>query len=148
MELKFVEYGSEAYLAAAKLRYRLFYQPHGLDESIVQTGKDAQDCHVVIEQDSQVLAYGRLTQAGEQFSVYQMVVEPAWQGQGLGRWLLKTLVDVAEQRGAQSVHLNARVSQMGFYERQGFEPASEVFASVSTGVPHLKMERRLKTDAP
>ena len=142
--LQLIDYGSEAYLAAAKLRYRLFYEPHGLDESIVQTGKDAEDCHVaVIEQDGQVLAYGRLAQTGEHFSIYQMVVEPAWQGQGLGTQVLQALVAVAEQRGAKSVSLNAKVSQQGFYERHGFERMSAVFASVTTGVPHVKMEKRL-----
>ena len=141
--LQFIDYGSEAYLAAAKLRYRLFYEPHGLEESIVQTAKDAEDCHVAVTTDGQVLAYGRLAQTGEHFSIYQMVVEPAWQGKGLGTQVLQALVAVAEQRGAKSVSLNAKVSRQGFYERHGFERMSAVFASVTTGVPHIKMERRL-----
>lgn len=115
MELRFIDYGSEAYWAAAKLRYRLFYQPHGIAESIVQTGDDAQALHVVIQQNRSVLAYGQLAHpTGRQFTVHQMVVEPAWQRQGLGRLVLQALLDRAKQLGGRSVSLNARVAQLGF----------------------------------
>lgn len=144
MELRWIEHDSQAYRAAAKLRYRLFYQPHGIDEAIVHTGEDVQDSHAVIEQDGQVLAYGRLAQDNAvEFRVLQMVVEPAWQGLGLGKWLLQALTTLAKQQGGLLVSVNARVTQVGFYNKQGFEACGEIFASASTGVPHISMTKPL-----
>ncbi len=144
MALEFVVYGSEAYWAAAKLRYRLFYQPHGIAESIVQPSEDAQDLHVVMQQNGSVLAYGRLSQAGNNFQIYQMAVEPTWQGQGLGRRVLQSLVNEARQRGGRSLSLNARVNPAGFYEKQGFQSIGGIFASRATGLPHISMRKKLK----
>jgi len=74
-----------------------------------------------------------------------MVVEPAWQGRGLGRQVLKALMALAEQRGGRSLFLNARANQTGFYEQQGFMPVGEeTFASATTGVSHIKMEKQLE----
>ncbi len=142
VKLRWIDYDSEAYWTAAQLRYRLFYQPHGIDEAILHTGEDAEGNHAVIEQDGQVLAYGRLAQRdATQFQILQLVVEPTWQGQGIGAWLLQGLLALAVQQGGQRVSLNARVAQVGFYEKQGFETCGEAFDSVSTGVPHIKMTR-------
>lgn len=155
MEVRFIEHGSAAYTAAAKLRYRVFYQPNGCDEVITQTQDDAQDCHVAILQtdgpeSDAVVAYGRLAQSQEtpeHFSLQQMVVEPAWQGKGLGTLLIQILMERAKQLGATYVSLNARVPQTGFYERQGFQAVGEVFPSVATGVDHIKMEVQIEHES-
>lgn len=145
MEVHFIEHGSEAYLGAANLRYRVFYQPHGLNEDITTTQDDAQDCHVAILQEGskQVLAYGRLAHTAEQCSVHQMVVEPDWQGQGLGTLVLQILLERARQLGCKSASLSARVPQVGFYERHGFQLVGDAFPSATTGVIHVKMEAEL-----
>ena len=133
--LKFIEYGSPEYLQAARLRYRLFYEEHGIEfESIFETS-EKQSLHLVITSNIDlVLAYGRLDRKSvDQFQIYQMVVEPTYQRQGLGTAILKTLIAAATERGASIVLLNARVA-MQFYE---------VFASSSTGVPHIRMQKRI-----
>jgi len=146
MDVRWISYGSDAYWTAADLRYRLFYQPHGIDRSIVCTGEDSADDHAVLEQNGQILAYGRLAQRGRtEFQILQMVVETAWQGRGLGRQVLKALMTLAERQGGRSLFLNARADQAGFYEQQGFMPVGEeVFASAATGVSHIKMEKQLE----
>jgi predicted GNAT family N-acyltransferase len=34
---------------------------------------------------------------------------------------------------------------MQFYQKFGFEPVGEVFASSTTGVPHIKMQKDLRS---
>lgn len=149
MEVQFIEHGSAAYIGAAQLRYRVFYQPHGVDEDIINTQEEADDCHVAIlqERSRQVLAYGRLAHTAQQCTVHQMVVEPEWQGQGLGTLVLQILLERAKQLGCNSASLNARVAQAGFYERHGFQSVGDVFPSAATGVDHVTMETQIRHDS-
>jgi predicted GNAT family N-acyltransferase len=141
--LKIIEYGSEAYCQAALLRYRLFYEEHGVPFEAIGDPLESHDLHVAVmdEGGDRVMAYGRLGQRGDEWQIYQMVVEPEYQGLGLGRRILQALVDGAIERGASCLVLNARVTKVGFYERFGFEVVGNVFVSAVTGVAHVQMRR-------
>ncbi len=147
-QLKFVDYGSIEYQQATKLRYRLFYQKHNIPFESIFSLQEKQHLHVVIinKTQNQVLAYGRLDQKStNEFQICQMVVEPEYQRQGLGTLILKTLSGVATNQGASLLTLNARVAKVKFYQRYGFETIGEVFASSSTGVPHIKMQKQFNS---
>ena len=145
-QLKFVEYGSLEYQQAAQLRYRLFYQEHSIPFESIFDPQEKQNLHLVIitKTQNQILAYGRLDRkSSDEFQICQMVVEPEYQRQGLGTLILEELTKVATNNGASLVILNARVTKVQFYQRCGFEPIGEVFASSSTGVPHIKMQKKI-----
>jgi predicted GNAT family N-acyltransferase len=145
-QLKFVEYGSDEYRQAAQLRYRLFYQAHNIPFPSIFDPQEEQDLHLAITDSStnHVLAYGRLGQNSfNEFQIYQMVVVPEYQGHGLGMRILQALFEAAIERGASLVILNARVKKMQFYQKFGFKPVGEVFASSVTGVPHIKMQKEM-----
>lgn len=100
---------------------------------------------MVDDQTQKVLAYGQLGQNSlNEFQIYQMVVEPAYQRQGLGRQILATLVDRAIAQGTQRIVLHARITKVPFYARSGFTTIGEVFPSPQTGVPHIKMIRLME----
>lgn len=156
MSLRFIGINSSEYDQALRLRYQLFYQEHGIDLEAIRTAdRQAHNSptepphqHLALtdKDTGQVLAYGQLGQNGpDEFQVYQMVVDPKYQRQGLGRQILATLVDRAIAQGATHVVLHARVSKMQFYEKSGFEPTGDVFPSPQTRVPHIKMVRSIKT---
>jgi predicted GNAT family N-acyltransferase len=145
-QFKLIEYGSPEYQQAAHLRYRLFYQAHSIPFAAIFDLREQQDLHLAITEHStqRVLAYGRLGQtSSNQFQIYQMVVEPECQGQGLGKTILQALTEAAIQRGASLLTLNARVAQMQFYQKLGFQPVGEMFPSSMTGIPHIKMQKRI-----
>ena len=124
---------------------RLFFQKQAIPFASIFDAREKQDWHLVITAESnQVLAYGRLSRkSSDLFQIYQMVVEPDYQQQGLGTQILQTLVELAIAKGAKKLLLNARVSKIGFYRRLGFEAVGEIFASPSTGVPHITMEKNI-----
>lgn len=145
-QTKFIEYGSDEYYQAAQLRYRLFYQEHNIPFESIFEPQEKQDLHVAIIADpgNSVIAYGRLGQNSlQEFQIYQMVVMPEFQGQGLGMNILQTLAEVAVERGASLLTLNARTTKVQFYQKAGFETVGEVFLSSTTGVPHIKMQKKL-----
>jgi len=124
----------------------LFYQNHNIPFESIFDEQEQQDLHVVMTTSHahRILAYGRLAQtSSHEFQIYQMVVEPDFQGQGLGSSILQALAEVAVQREAALLVLNARATQTGFYQTFGFEPVGEVFASSITGVAHIKMQKKL-----
>ena len=145
-QLKFIKYGSNEYYQAIQLRYRLFYQEHNIPWKSVLNSQEKQDLHAAIinaETDC-VLAYGLLSQNScDEFQIYQMVVEPEFQRQGLGRQILNTLINSAIKQDAKLLILNARVTKTEFYQKFGFEPIGEVFLSLITGVPHIRMQKQL-----
>lgn len=149
--LKFIECDSAEYNQAAQLRYRLFYQHQEIPAEALFSHQEQHDLHAVIVSclDDCVLAYGRLGQNSvNEFQVYQMVVEPEWQSQGLGTRILGALTEVAIQRGATLLVLNARVTKAGFYQQFGFESVGKVFLSSLTGVPHIRMQKCLGKTSP
>jgi predicted GNAT family N-acyltransferase len=145
-QLKLVEYGSDEYYQAAQLRYDLFYQEHNISFESIFESQEKQDLHLAITASSgnRVLAYGRLGQNSlDEFQIYQMVVLPECQGQGLGKRILQALTEAAIERGASRLILNARVTKVKFYQKFDFESVGEVFASSMTGVPHIKMQKEM-----
>jgi predicted GNAT family N-acyltransferase len=145
-QLKFIAYGSEEYNQAAQLRYRLFYQEHNIPFESIFDSQEEKYLHLAITAcpSNYLLAYGQLGQNRfKEFQIYQMVVEPKYQGLGLGMCLLQVLCESSIERGGSLIFLNARVEKMPFYQKFGFESVGEIFASSMTGVPHIKMQKVL-----
>ena len=84
-----IEYQSPQYQQACQLRYRLFYQKHGLPWNRVINSSDASCFHAAISIEDNILAYGQLTTGSDRtYQIRQMVVEPRYQKQGLGKQTL------------------------------------------------------------
>ena len=146
MYLKLIEYGSNEYYQAAQIRYQLFYPEHNIPFESIFDHQEEKDLHLAITttQTDRVLAYGRLSQNScFEFQIHQMVVLPHYQRQGLGKRILQALINSASARGARLVVLNARVTKTQFYQKFGFEPVGKVFASSTTGVAHIKMQKKI-----
>lgn len=145
-QLKQIEYGSEEYDRAARLRYRLFYEQHHIPFESIFDDREKEDWHLAILEilPNRVLAYGRLSRNRDnEFQIYQLVVVPEKQRQGLGKQMLQALTQLAARKGAERLTLNARVVQMEFYQKSGFQPVGEIFPSPKTGVPHIKMQKKI-----
>ncbi len=76
-----------------------------------------------------------------QAKIRQMVVDDAYQQQGIGKMLLKQTETELFDRGFQSIELNARDVAMDFYAKLGYVVAGEPFIEVT--IPHFKMTKRL-----
>jgi predicted GNAT family N-acyltransferase len=142
MLIKQIELNSELYQQACQLRYQLFYQPHGLSFDSIFNSQETESIHLAIINDNLLLAYGQLIQQNAQtYKISQMVVHPNYQRQGLGKKLLAELIEMAQQKNAQKIVLDARISAVNFYQQLGFKKVlGTEHLSVTTGVPHVYME--------
>ncbi len=145
-EAHWVGPGDVAYERLRDLRHRLFFAEMVEGRGLLDDASETRAHHLVLTppgRPSEVLAGGRgLRTHDRTYVISQMVVEPEFQGQGLGRRVVELLVDRAARHGAHRVTLAARVEAVGFYGAVGFTVCGEEFPSATTGVPHVMMELR------
>jgi predicted N-acetyltransferase YhbS len=86
---------------------------------------------------------GTATLRGE--SIIRVFVEPEWQGTGIGRELIGSLLDQARASGSELVKLDASLVSRTFYERLGFLVVADRSHDLGNGhvLPYLKMMLRL-----
>jgi ribosomal-protein-alanine N-acetyltransferase len=71
-----------------------------------------------------------------------MAVDFAKQGAGIGQIILVDVYRVVQESGIKMMWANCRIGAIRFYERQGWEYASEEFEIPKAGA-HFRMTKRL-----
>lgn len=78
---------------------------------------------LAMEQGGLLIGYGVLSLAADEAHVLNICIDPLVQSRGLGRQLLRALVEMARNRGAQRVFLEVRPSNtpaLRLYHSEGF----------------------------
>jgi YbgC/YbaW family acyl-CoA thioester hydrolase len=134
---------SELQTSAAPLRTEVFVQEQKVPADMEWDADDATALHAVaINRMGMVLATGRLLQHAPGVGrIGRMAVKKQLRGSDLGRRVLHTLMDAAQQRGDTQVLLHAQCSAEGFYQRAGFKPQGSIFEEA--GIAHIEMVRLL-----
>lgn len=144
IEVELIEPDSRKYHLACQLRYKLFFAEHDLPWEVVDDRPHGDVSHAAISIEDRLVAYGQLVRHSDRiYQICQMVVEPDYQKQNLGRKILSTFIEIARQEGAIALTLNARLTAIGFYQKLGFKTYGKSFPSATTGVPHITMNRKL-----
>lgn len=128
--------------ALLDLRRIVFIEEQGVPEARERDDLDGECWHILALDDAGApIGCGRLTPAHK---IGRMAVLEGWRGQGVGVALLRELVARARSQGWPEVKLDAQVSAIGFYEREGFEAYGDTFEDA--GLMHRSM--RLALPAP
>ena len=126
---------------AARVRAEVFVREQGIAAEQELDARDAECVHCVAWLGPEPVATGRLLPDGH---VGRMAVLAPHRGRGLGRQVLRALLDAAALRGDAEVVLDAQAPAIGFYAREGFAAEGEPFVEV--GIEHRRMRRRLFGD--
>jgi len=141
MEIQRIDLRHPLYAAEQELRYRVLREPLGIRREDVAYPLDEASLHWVgLEQGKLVGCVLFHPESAETGRLLQMAVEPALQGRGLGRQLVRALEAEVKAHGFGEVTLHARGEKVGFYLRLGYEVFGEPFVEV--GIPHRYMRRR------
>ena len=130
--------------AIRAIRETVFIHEQGVPVELEWDGLDSACAHVLAWTNrGEAIGTARMQQNG---TIGRMAVLKDWRGRGVGRALLRTLLDLATRRGLSRVTLSAQTHALGFYERAGFDVVGEPF--IDAGIPHRKMVKELKVPQP
>jgi predicted GNAT family N-acyltransferase len=126
------------------IRYQVFIVEQQIPEEEEWDEDDSIAIHALAFENSLPIATGRLIinetdQANAKIG--RMAVLENYRSQGYGRAILKKLIDLGKEKGAQVFILHAQVHALDFYRREGFKPEGDIFDEVD--MPHQKMILRI-----
>jgi predicted GNAT family N-acyltransferase len=124
--------------AVFALRHEVFVIGQAVPEELEHDEMDEVSDHAVAIVDGQVVGTGRLLPDG---TIGRMAVASAVRGQGIGAAVLGVLEQRARERGLLAVELHAQVHALGFYDRYGYVPCTEVY--LEAGIEHRSMRKVL-----
>jgi predicted GNAT family N-acyltransferase len=137
LEIRLLDWQS-AQAEAKPIRFAVFVDEQRVPAGIELDEHDAHCIHALAYSDGKPVGTGRLLPDGH---VGRMAVLKSERGKGIGKALLRALVDAARGRGDREVLLSAQVHAVGFYRAEGFEPEGPVYEEA--GIPHQAMRRSL-----
>jgi len=85
-------------------------------------------CGHALVHDQQLVGYSMLTHAADEAHLLNLCIDPHWQGQGLGHFLLEHAIQWAQQMGVDSMFLEVRPSNktgISLYRKHGFRVVGE-----------------------
>lgn len=131
-----------AYRGERDLRWRVLREPLGMPPGSEENGAEERCLHLVAVASERVVGCVIFrVDPGATGQLMQMAVEPALQGQGIGRLLVAELERQLTATGVAEVTLHARQVAVGFYERLGYAVVGDPFTEVS--IPHRSMRKVL-----
>ncbi|UNY99738.1 GNAT family N-acetyltransferase [Zhouia spongiae] len=106
-------------------------------------GKDRKALHVMGIKNGKIVAYTRLFDAGDYFtvpSIGRVVVKQEERQFGYGHDIIKASIAAIKEHYKQtSVKISAQTYLIKFYEKHGFAPTGEEY--LEDGIPHIAMVR-------
>lgn len=140
--MKEIQYGSEEYELTIHLRNEVFRKPWGLDIKDDDLSEDKEmDIYGAFSGDK-LIGTVFLTEHEEGVArVRNVAIYDDYQGQGLGKYLMDFIEDVAREKGYKKSFLMGRTRVEDFYKRLGYKTIGEPYDHKS--VPHVDMIKNL-----
>ena len=134
---------SELGADAKRIRTEIFVHEQRIPADLEWDDGDAAALHTVAyNRLGQAIATGRLLQEGAGVArIGRVAVHRMLRGSGIGRQVMRALLDSAIARGDREVVLHAQRSAESFYRGLGFSPLGEPFDEA--GIEHIEMSRPL-----
>ncbi|WP_448700300.1 GNAT family N-acetyltransferase [Mucilaginibacter sp. AW1-3] len=122
-----------------QLRRDVLYPGNYLHE--MEMDEDLDGYHFGAFTATQLIGVVSLFPKGASWQFRKFAIDPAFQGQGIGKQLLDHITGFAKTEGATHLWCNARLSATGFYKRSGFTQTGETFSK--GGIDYEIMEKTL-----
>ena len=128
---------AEAQNLVKSLRYQVFVIEQKVPEDMEWDEFDQIAWHAIVTADNQTIGTGRLIINDRIAKIGRMAVQASRRNQGIGKSILKSLIRIAKEKGAQECILYAQTHAIAFYAKQDFEPHGHIFDEA--GIPHVEM---------
>ena len=139
-----IEFGSSRYNELVELRYKILLQPLGLKFLDSFRPEEARYLHIgCVEMLDNKLVGGLILAPVDDSTIrlMQVAVDTIYQGEGIGRDLVKYAEKRAKEAGYAKIVMHAMLFVVDFYEKMGYHAEGEVFEE--QGITFLKMVKDL-----
>lgn len=139
-----IEFGSTRYNELVELRYKILLEPLGLKFLDSFRPEEAGYLHIgCVEMLDGKLVGGLLLVPldDEKIRMMQVAVDTIYQGEGIGRELVKYAEKRAKEAGYSKIVMHAMLSVVGFYEKMGYHIEGDVFDE--QGITFMKVVKDL-----
>lgn len=120
------------------LRRAVFVEEQGLSEEEEFDGTDGSCVHLVIYEEGQPVATGRIFISEDSYKIERVATFMTHRGRGISTGLMQSLIGACVAMGGHRQIVHAQTSARGFYEKLGFTAYGEEFDEA--GIPHIAME--------
>lgn len=142
MPIKQIDYGTLEYSQMLNLRNEILRKPLNLVFDKRELEKERDDILIGAFEEKKILGCCLLTRMDkDRVRLRQMAVQNNLQGKGIGASMMNYAENVARDAGFKVLIMHARKTAVGFYEKLGYNIASDEFIEVS--IPHFIMEKKL-----
>lgn len=121
------------------VRFCVFVEEQKVPAELEMDDRDSVSTHVVAWAGESPIGTGRLLEDGH---IGRVAVLAEWRRKGVGKAIMRSLMELARSRGLAQVELSAQTHAVGFYERLGFQAVSGAY--LEAGIEHVHMVSRLR----
>ena len=140
MKFIFVKSNSNHYNQGIEVRKKVFFKGFENAYQLLNDSYELNSIHLIAIENNNVFGTGRLTFINKTEAIIsQMATLPNFQNKGIGKRILKMLMENSFQNNCKTIKLSARISALEFYKKEGFKPFGKVYPSKKTGVLHQEM---------
>ncbi|WP_342507799.1 GNAT family N-acetyltransferase [Sporosarcina sp. FSL K6-2383] len=97
--------------------------------------------HILVYYNEQPVGTGRVRWVDGFGKLERICILESYRKFGLGKVIIGTLENIAEEKGLSRVKLHGQTHAEGFYEKLGYQTSSDVF--MEAGIPHIVMTKEL-----
>lgn len=139
-----IDFGSSRYEQLVELRYKILLEPLGLKFLDSHRQQEANYLHIGCVENLDDHLIGGLILApvdNDTIRLMQVAVDTKYQGEGVGRELIKYAEERAKEAGYNRIVMHAMLSVVHFYEKNGFHQEGDIFEE--KGITFAKMVKDL-----
>ena len=142
MEIKTIQFNSEAYGQMVNLRITQLLQPIGVPASYIEKEKEQHDIFIGAFENNEMIGCCVLTpKDAATIQLRQMVVHCNFRGNHVGAAIVAFAERIGRERNFSRMMLHARNPVISFYKKCGYDITGEPFFEVGMG--HHKMQKQL-----
>lgn len=139
-----IDFGSSRYEQLVELRYKVLLEPLGLKFLDSHRDKEVNYLHIgcVENLDDKLVGGLMLIPLDNQtIRMMQVAVDAKYQGEGIGRELVKYAEKRSKEAGYKTIVMHAMLNVTGFYEKLGYKQEGDIFEE--RGITFAKMVKKL-----
>ena len=139
-----IDFGSSRYDELVQLRYKILLEPLGLKFLDSFRDKEANYLHIGCVEGLDDRLVGGLVLIpvnNEEVRMMQVAVDTRYQGEGIGRDLVKYAEKRAKASGFSKIIMHAMLSVVNFYEKIGYSQEGDIFEE--NGITFAKMVKKI-----